>query len=117
MPESGFEPPNPLNAARPWQPWQVALLGVLADEAVGKIVGRTTVSVARYRQRLGIPSGGASIREVARKGPWQPGDVALLGVLPDEALGKIMGRTTAAVTRYRQRLGIPAQRTVLPVTN
>lgn len=105
-----------MNARRPWEPAHVALLGVLSDSEVARIVGCHPHTARGERLRRGIPAFSPPPAEVAhvrrkRAGmfPW-PSDIAdaMLGTMPDAALGRLVNRDHGTVADRRRKLGVPS---------
>jgi hypothetical protein len=84
-----------------WTKADIALLGKMTDEEVGRRTGRTVEGVRQKREGLGIPSPSED-----RKVRWRPEEVAVLGTVPDKEAARRLGRSLRSVRLKRFKLGI-----------
>ena len=89
---------------RPWTQAEEALLGTIPDRRFARKFKRSVRSVIVHRCEKGSPL------LKRQKHRWRPADDNLLGVRPDAEVALLLGITKLAVSRRRQRLGIPAHR-------
>jgi hypothetical protein len=87
-----------------WTEADIALLGTMPDEEVGRRTGRTVEGVRQKREELGISNPSDD-----RKARWQPEEVALLGKVPDKEAARRLGRSLRSVRLKRFKLGIAVQ--------
>lgn len=76
----------------------------MPDRRFARKFKRSVRSVIVHRCEKGIPL------LKRQKHRWTAADDKLLGVRPDAQIALLLGLTTLAVSRRRQRLGIPAPR-------
>ncbi len=89
---------------RPWTQAEDALLGTMSDRKFARKFKRGVRSVIVRRCGKGIPL------LVRQKYRWRPADNRLLGKRSDAQIALLLGLTQLAVSRHRQRLGIPPAR-------
>lgn len=88
-----------------------AMIGVRSDEDVAKAAGCTVANVYMYRRRHGIAAPSVPAPPPAptvSRGSLLDAWVHVLGTLPDVEVAKMAGCTTANVSLYRRRRGIPS---------
>ena len=89
---------------RPWTQAEEALLGTMPDRRFARKFKRSVRSVIVRRCEKDI------LLLKRQKHRWTPADDKLLGARSDAQIALLLGLTTLAVSRRRQRLGIPAPR-------
>jgi len=89
---------------RPWTEAEEELLGTMPDRRFARKFKRSvrSVIVRRCEKNIGLVR-----RQMHR---WTAADDQLLGARPDAQIALLLGLSQLAVSRHRQRLGIPARR-------
>ena len=86
---------------REWMSWEELLAGTDYDDKIAKLLGRTSMSVARKRHHLGIA--GFGYRVVT----WTKEMIKVLGKEPDSVLAKRFNIGRGTVSLKRKQLNIP----------
>jgi hypothetical protein len=90
-----------LPARRKWTDEEIALLGTDTDRLIAKALDVPMKDVRNERARRGISC-------LAER--WKPDQIELLGTAPDSELARKFGKSSSAVWRKREQLGIPVYR-------
>ena len=88
-----------------WFAHEDALLGTRPDRVVGRLLGRTKLSIQKRRRSLGIAPSAESLAKNTRF--WTPERDTLVGTGRDADVARKLGCSTRAVAFRRRQLEIP----------
>ncbi|TWT29549.1 HTH domain protein [Thalassoglobus neptunius] len=90
--------PNPNH--KPWEQWELDLLGTDTDEAIAQQLNRSRSSVYTQRRRQGIPP------HIPHKLEWPKRIVKKLGKVPAHEIAEEMGCSRNTVNNEIRRRGL-----------